>query len=99
MNKFINFHNGRINVTSYRRPEGQLTTLDDLITCAVEGSSDGYLTADFSADALCKHPKACEFLNRYGVNCGTRRGGTTMVLDWDSFIVVRADNTVVLDIA
>ena len=95
MNKFINFQEGRIHVTSYRRPEGQLTTLDDLITCAVEGSSDGYLTADFSADALCKHPKACEFLNRYGVNCGTRRGGTITVLDWDSFIV--ADNTVMLD--
>ena len=98
MHKFINFREGQIHVTSYRRPEGQLTTLDDLITCAIEGS-DGYLTADFSAAALCKHAKACEFLNRYGVNCGTRHGGTVMVLDWDSFIVVRADNTVVLDIA
>ena len=98
MNKFINFHEGRIHVTSYRRPEGQLTTLDDLITCAIEGSDD-YLTADFSAEALCKHPKACEFLNRYGINCGTRRGGIVMVLDWDAFIVVRADNTVMLDIA
>lgn len=99
MHKFINFHNGRVNVTSYRRPEGQLTTLDDLITCAcaIEGSDD-YLTADFSADALCKHPLACEFLNRYGVNCGTRRGGTVMVLDWDSFIV-SPYNTVMLDIA
>ena len=97
MHKFINFHNGRVNVTSYRRPEGQLTTLDDLITCAVEGS-DGYLTADFSADALCKHPEAHAFLNRYGVKCGSRHGGTVMVLDWDSFIT-RADNTVVLDIA
>ena len=96
MHKFINFCEGRIHVTSYRRPEGQLTTLDDLITCAIEGSED-YLTADFSAAALCKHPKACEFLNRYGVNCGTRHGGIVMVLDWDSFIV--ADNTVVLDIA
>ena len=96
MHKFINFREGQIHVTSYRRPDGQLTTLDDLITCAIEGS-DGYLIADFSADALCKHPKACEFLNRYGVNCGTRHGGTVMVLDWDSFIV--ADNTVVLDIA
>ena len=96
MHKFINFREGQIHVTSYRRPEGQLTTLDDLITCAIEGS-DGYLTADFSADALCKHPKAFEFLNRYGVNCGTRRGGAVMVLDWDSFIV--RDNTVVLDIA
>ena len=98
MNKFINFREGQIHVTSYRRPEGQLTTLDDLITCAIEGSDD-YLTADFSAEALCKHPKACEFLNRYGVNCGTRRGGIVMVLDWDSFIVVCADNTVMLDIA
>ena len=98
MHKFINFREGQIHVTSYRRPEGQLTTLDDLITCAIEGSDD-YLTADFSAEALCKHPKACEFLNRYGVNCGTRRGGIVMVLDWDAFIVVRADNTVMLDIA
>ena len=97
MHKFINFREGRIHVTSYRHPEGQLTTLDDLITCAVE-SSDDYLTADFSADALCKHPRACEFLNRYGVDCGTSTAGTMMVLDWDSFIV-RADNTVVLDIA
>ena len=98
MHKFINLREGQIHVTSYRRPEGQLTTLDDLITCAIEGSDD-YLTADFSADALCKHPQACEFLNRYGVNCGTRRGGIVMVLDWDAFIVVRADNTVMLDIA
>ena len=98
MNKFLNFRDGRINITSYRHTDHQVTTLTDLITCAVEGSSDGYLTADFSADALCKHPKACEFLNRYGVNCGTRRGGTVMVLDWDSF-TVRADNTVMLDIA
>ena len=97
MHKFINFREGQIHVTSYRRPEGQLTTLDDLLTCAIEGSDD-YLTADFSAEALCKHPNASEFLNRYGVNCGTRRGGTVMVLDWDSFIVVRADNTVMLDI-
>ena len=92
MNKFINFHNGRIHITSYRRPEGKLTTLDDLITCAVEGS-DGYLTADFSADALCVHPEACEFLHRYGVKCGSR-----FVLDWDAFVIA-ADNTVVVDIA
>ena len=98
MHKFINLREGQIHVTSYRRLEGQLTTLDDLITCAIEGSDD-YLTADFSAEALCKHPQACEFLNRYGVNCGTRRGGIVMVLDWDSFIVVCADNTVMLDIA
>ena len=94
MNKFINLRNGRISAASYRLPECRETTLDDLITCAIEGSDD-YLTADFSADALCKHPLACEFLNRYGVNCGTRRGGgTVMVLDWDSFCI-RADNTVV----
>lgn len=97
MNKFINFRDGRINITSYRRPEGQVTTLDDLITCAVEGSYD-YLTADFSADELCKHPRAHDFLNRYGVRCGTRRGGEVLVLDWDSFLV-RADNTVIVDIA
>ena len=92
MNKFINFRNGRINVTSYRYTDHQVTTLDDLISCAVEGSDD-YLTADFSADELCKHPEACEFLNRYGVKCGNR-----IVLDWDSFVVF-ADNTVVVDFA
>ena len=97
MHKFINFREGQIHVTSYRRPDGQLTTLDDLITCAIEGSSDGYLTAEFSAEALCKHPHAEEFLNRYGVNCGTRHGGTILVLDWDSFCI--RDNTVMLDIA
>ena len=37
MNKFINIRNGQISVTSYRHPEGQVTTLDDLITCAVAG--------------------------------------------------------------
>ena len=97
MNKFINLRNGRINVTSYRYPDHQATTLDDFITCAVEGSSD-YLTADFSADALCKHPKACDFLNQYGIKCGSRRGGTVVVLDWDAFIIL-SDNTVVVDIA
>ena len=97
MNKFINLRNGRINVTSYRYTDHQATTLDDFITCAVEGSSD-YLTADFSADALCKHPEAGEFLNRYGVACGNRRGGIVVVLDWDAFIILNGD-TVVVDIA
>ena len=92
MNKFINLRNGRINVTSYRYTDHQATTLDDFITCAVEGSSD-YLTADFSADALCKHPKACEFLTQHGVKCGSR-----LVLDWDAFVIL-SDNTVVIDIA
>ena len=97
MNKFINLRNGRVNVTSYRYTDHQATTLDDFITCAVEGSSD-YLTADFSADALCKHPKACDFLNQYGIKCGSRRGGTVVVLDWDAFVIL-SDNTVVVDIA
>ena len=97
MHKFINFRNGQIHVTSYRRPDHQLTTLDDLITCAIEGS-DGYLTASFDTDELCKHPRACEFLTQYGIKCGSRHGGIVMVLDWDSFII-RADNTVMLDIA
>ena len=97
MHKFINFRDGRITVTSYRRPDHQVTSLDDLIACAIAGSGD-YLTASFDTDELCKHPEAHAFLNRYGVNCGTRHGGTVMVLDWDSFIT-RADNTVVLDIA
>ena len=97
MNKFINLRNGRINVTSYHYTDHQATTLTDLITCAVEGSDD-YLTADFDADELCKHPKACEFLTKYGVMCGSRRGGAVVVLDWDAF-VVRTDNTVVVDIA
>ena len=97
MNKFINFRDGRINVTSYRYTDHQVTTLDDLITCAVEGSDD-YLTAAFDADELCKHPSACEFLTTHGVTCGSRHGGAVVVLDWDAF-VVRTDNTVVLDIA
>ena len=97
MNKFINLRNGRINVTSYRYTDHQVTTLDDLVTCAVEGSDD-YLTADFDADELCKHPGACEFLTQHGVTCGSRRGGAVVVLDWDAF-VVRTDNTVVVDIA
>ena len=98
MNKFINLRNGRVNVTSYRYTDHQVTTLDDFIACAVSGSGD-YLTADFTTDELCKHPGAGEFLNRYGVKCGTRRhGGTVMVLDWDAFVVF-ADNTVVVDIA
>ena len=97
MNKFINLRNGRINVTSYRPADHKATTLDDLIACAVSGSGD-YLTADFTTDELCKHPEAGEFLNRYGVKCGTRRGGTVVVLDWDAFVIL-SDNTVVVDIA
>ena len=97
MHKFINFRNGQIHVTSYRRPDHQLTTLDDLITCAIEGSGD-YLTASFDTDELCKHTEAQAFLTQYGIKCGSRHGGIVMVLDWDSFII-RADNTVVLDIA
>ena len=96
MNKFINLRDGKINVTSYRHTDHQVTSLDDLITCAIAGSDD-YLTASFDTDELCKHPEAHAFLNRYGVNCGTRHGGTVVVLDWDSFII--SDNTVVLDIA
>lgn len=92
MNKFINLRNGRINVTSYRYTDHLGTTLDDLVTCALEGSDD-YLTADFSADSLAKHPEACAFLTKYGVKCGNR-----IVLDWDSFVIL-SDNTVVLDIA
>lgn len=97
MNKFINFRDGRINVTSYRYTDHQVTTLDDLITRAVEGSGD-YLTASFDAAELCKHPHAHDFLNQYGVKCGSRPEGALVVLDWDAF-VVRTDNTVVLDIA
>ena len=97
MNKFINLRNGRINVTSYRYADHKATTLDDFITCAVEGSDD-YLTADFDTNELCKHPKACDFLNQYGIKCGSRHGGTVVVLDWDAFIIL-SDNTVVVDIA
>ena len=97
MNKFINLRNGRINVTSYRVADHKATTLTDLITCAVEGSDD-YLTADFDTGELCKHPRAGAFLNQYGIKCGSRRGGTVVVLDWDAFIIL-SDNTVVVDIA
>ena len=97
MNKFINLRNGRTIVTSYRYNDYQLTTLDDLINCAVEGTED-CLTADFTTGELCKHPRACEFLNQHAVACGSRRGGTVMVLDWDAFIIINGD-TVVEDIA
>ena len=59
MNKFINLRNGRISTTIYRLPECRETTLDDLITCAIQ-KSDDYLTA--SADELYKHP---DFLNEF----------------------------------
>ena len=98
MNKFINLRNGRINVTSYRYADHTATTLDDLITNAVEGTGD-YLTASFTTGELCQHPGAGEFLNRYGVKCGTRRhGGVVMVLYWDAFVILNGD-TVVVDIA
>lgn len=97
MNKFINLRDGRIDISSYRYADHQVTTLDDLITCAIMGSAD-CLTASFDADALCAHPEACAFLNQYGVKCGTRRGGVVVVIDWDSFVVF-ADNTVLVDIA
>ena len=61
MNKFINLRNGRISAASYRLPECRATTLDDLITCALNGTDD-YLTASFDADELCKHP---DFLNEF----------------------------------
>lgn len=97
MHKFINLRDGRIDISSYRYADHQVTTLTDLINNAVEGKGD-YLTADFSADALCAHPEAGEFLKQYGVKCGTRRGGVVVVIDWDSFVVF-ADNTVTVDIA
>ena len=97
MNKFINLRNGRINVTSYRYADHQATTLDDLITCAVEGTGD-YLTASFTTGELCQHPEACAFLTQYGIKCGSRHGGTVVVLDWDAFVIL-SDNTVVVDIA
>ena len=95
MNKFINLRDGRVSVTSYRIADGRVTTLDDLVSCAVQDSDD-YLTASFNAEELCKHPVACTFLTKYGVTCGNRRGGEVLVLDWDSFVVF-ADNTVVVD--
>ena len=89
MNKFINIRDGRINVTSYRCADCQVTTLDDLITCAVAGSDD-YLTADFGADELCKHPCAYDFLNQYGVKWGSR------VVFADEKFAVLTNNTVVV---
>ena len=97
MNKFINLRDGRITVTSYRCADCQVTTLGDLISCAIEGSDD-YLTADFDAAELCKHPGAYDFLTQHGIKCGSKRGGAVVVLDWDAFVLL-ADNTVVLDIA
>ena len=64
MNKFINLRKGKISITIYRPCECRATTLDDLITCAIEGSDD-YLTAD--ADELYKHPhpQAYDFLDEF----------------------------------
>ena len=70
MNKFINIRDGKISDTSYRPVDCQATTLDDLIAHAVAGTDD-YLTASFSADELCKHPQAYDFLDEYGVKCGS----------------------------
>ena len=96
MNKFINLHDGRISVTSYRFPDCLETTLDDLITCAVEGSSD-YLTADFDADELCEHHCAYDFLNQYGVKCGSLcRGTETLFALTEEQFMVLNDNTVVV---
>ena len=95
MNKFINLRNGRINVTSYRYADHKATTLDDLITCAVEGSSDN-LTADFDADELCEHPCAYDFLNQYGIKCGSRPGDIEILLLSDEEFAILNDNTVVV---
>lgn len=89
MHKFINLRDGRIDISSYRYTDHQVTTLDDLITNAVEGKGD-YLTADFSAEELCAHPAAYDFLNRYGVKCGSQ------VVFADEEFAVLTDNTVVV---
>ena len=70
MNKFINIRSGKISDTSYRPVDCQATTLDDLMQHAVAGTDD-YLTASFDAGELCKHPHAYDFLNEYGVKCGS----------------------------
>ena len=90
MNKFINLRNGRISAASYRLTECRATTLDDLITCAVEDSDD-YLTASFDADELCKHPQAYDFLNEYGVKYGSQYYEFA-----DEDFTLLADNTVVV---
>ena len=95
MNKFINIRDGRAYIASYRHTNCLETTLDDLITCAVEGSSD-YLTADFDTGELCKHPEACAFLNQYGIKCGSRPGGTEILLLSDEEFAILNDNTVVI---
>jgi hypothetical protein len=100
MNKFINFRDGRVNVTSYRYTDHQVTTLTDLITCAVAGS-DNYLTAIFDADELCNHPDAYSFLAQYGVKCGSqhlRHNGTELffMLTEEEFKVFTNNNTVVV---
>ena len=95
MNKFINIRDGRAYITSYRHTNCLETTLDDLITCAVEGSSDN-LTADFDADELCEHPCAYDFLNQYGIKCGSRHEGTEILLLSAEEFVILSDNTVVV---
>ena len=87
MNKFINIRDGKISVTSYRPADCQATTLDDLIASAVAGSDD-YLTASFDAGELCEHPQAYDFLNAYGVKCGSHYEFA------DGYFELLADNTV-----
>ena len=95
MNKFINIRDGRAYIASYRHTNCLETTLDDLITQTVTGSED-YLTADFDADELCEHPCAHDFLNQYGIKCGSRPGGTEILLLSDEEFAVLTDNTVVI---
>ena len=101
MNKFINLRDGKINDTSYRPSNCQVTTLDDLITQAVAGSDD-YLTASFDPDELCKHPQAYDFLNEYGnehANCAGAGAGAEVKAVYEfagEEFAVLSDNTVVV---
>ena len=96
MNVFINIRENLISDTSYRPSNCQATTLEDLMTQALEGSGES-LTASFDLDELCKYPQAYEFLLEYGAertNCAEVKalyefaGVTFRVL---------ADNTVIAE--
>ena len=94
MKKFINIRDGRLHATNYRFPDCLTTTFGDLITDAVAGM-DNYLTADFDADELCKHPDAYYFITQYGVRCGSRRKGTEPLFEFaDVDFAILTNNTV-----
>lgn len=94
MNTFINLVDGNITTTTYRPANCAVTTMEDLITHALEGTDD-YLTASYSPSELCDHSQAMKFLNQYGNMYGVSQEGTELTcwFEGEEFIVF-PDNTV-----